>query len=111
MRFIKFILVVLIFLFFMVFFVQNQAELATPVNLKFQLFNLDWHAQPLPFYLWVIVFMVLGALCSAIVLILDRIRVGARYRAANSRANRLQAELDALKAKATPSLPETTPST
>jgi len=103
MRFIKFIVIVLIFLFFMVFFVQNQAQLATPVNLEFKLFTLDWQAQPLPFYLWVIVFMVLGALCSAIILGLDRIRVGLRYRSANARANRLQAELDALKAKEIPS--------
>jgi len=109
MRFIKWIVVVLFFLFFMVFFVQNQAELATPVNLQFHLFNLNWQAEPLPFYLWVIAFFVLGALCAIVVLLFDRIRVSARCRAANAQVKRLQAELDSLKTKELPPAMVTNP--
>ena len=106
MRFIKWIVVVLFFLFFMVFFIQNQAEFNTAMNLKFHLFTLNWEAQPLPFYLWVIVFFVFGVICSIVLFLFDRIRLGARLRSANAQVKRLQAELDSLKATATP--PSTT---
>ncbi|GFK94507.1 hypothetical protein NNJEOMEG_02353 [Fundidesulfovibrio magnetotacticus] len=99
MRFIKFVLLVVFFLFFMVFFIQNQAQLATALELKFSLFTLNWQAQPLPFYLVVLIFFVLGALFSTIFFVIDRIRVGSVCSSAQSKAKSLQAELDSLKAK------------
>jgi uncharacterized integral membrane protein len=101
MRFIKFILGVVFFVFFMVFFVQNQAQLATVLELKFNMFTLNWQAQPLPFYIVVLVFFFLGALVSAVAFFVDRVRVGSNCREAQSRAQSLQYELDALKAKQT----------
>jgi len=71
MRFVKFVLLVLFFLFFMVFFVQNQAQLSTMLELKFHMFTLNWEAQPLPFYLLVLIFFVLGALFSTIFFVID----------------------------------------
>ena len=76
MRFIKFVLLVLFFLFFMVFFVQNNAQLATPLELKFNMFTLNWQCQPIPFYMVVLIFFVLGALFSTIFFVIDRIRIG-----------------------------------
>lgn len=99
MRFIKFVLLVLFFLFFMVFFVQNQAQLSAALELKFSLFNLNWQAQPMPFYLVVLIFFVLGALFSTVFFVIDRIRVGSICREAQSKAKSLQSELDAQKAK------------
>ena len=107
MRFIKFVLLVVFFLFFMVFFVQNQTQLSTALELKFQLFTLNWQAQPLPFYLVVLIFFVLGALFSTVFFVIDRIRVGSLCREAQSKASSLQSELDALKAKQ--SLPSPAP--
>ncbi|MFP5222172.1 MAG: lipopolysaccharide assembly protein LapA domain-containing protein [Acidobacteriota bacterium] len=107
MRFIKFILLVLFFLVFMIFFVQNQAQLSSALELKFNLFTLNWQAQPLPFYLVVLIFFVLGALFSTIFFVIDRIRVGSICREAQSKAQSLQSEVDALKAKQT-TIPATT---
>ena len=99
MRFIKFVLLVLFFLFSMVFFVQNQAQLSNALELKFQLFNVSWQSQPLPFYLIVLIFFVLGALFSTVFFVIDRIRIGSSCREAQYKAQNLQAELDALKAR------------
>lgn len=99
MRFFKFVLLVLFFLFFMVFFVQNQAQLSTALELKFNLFTLNWQSQPLPFYLVVLIFFVLGSLFSTIFFVIDRIRIGSVCRDAQSKAQSLQSELDSLKAK------------
>jgi uncharacterized integral membrane protein len=105
MRFVKFVLLVLFFLFFMVFFVQNQADLSTTLTLKFHMFTLNWEAQPLPFYLLVLIFFVLGALFSTVFFLIDRIRVGSVCSEAASKAKSLQAELNALKAKSNISVP------
>jgi uncharacterized integral membrane protein len=99
MRFIKFVLLVLFFLFFMVFFVQNQAQLSTALELKFNLFTLNWLSQPLPFYLVVLIFFVLGSLFSTIFFVIDRIRIGSICRDAQAQAQSLQSELGSLKAK------------
>jgi uncharacterized membrane protein (DUF106 family) len=99
MRFVKFVLLVLFFLFFMVFFVQNQADLSTTLSLKFHMFTLNWEAQPLPFYLVVLIFFALGGLFSTVFFVIDRIRVGSACSEAAAKAKSLQAELDALKAK------------
>ena len=99
MRFIKFVFLVLFFLFFMVFFVQNQAQLTAALELKFNLFTLDWQSPPLPFYLLVLIFFVLGALFSTLFFGIDRMRVGSLCRDAQAKAQSLQAELNALKAK------------
>lgn len=109
MRFIKFVLLVAFFLFFMVFFVQNQAQLSTVLELKFNMFTLNWQAQPLPFYMVVLVFFVLGALFSTIFFVIDRIRVGSICRDAQSKAQSLQYELDALKAKQSIATPAPAP--
>lgn len=111
MRFVKFVLLVLFFLFFMVFFVQNQAQLSTALELKFNMFTLSWQSQPLPFYLVVLVFFVLGALFSIIFFVIDRIRVGAACREARAKVQSLQFELDALKAKQSYSSPAPAAST
>ena len=105
MRFIKFVVLVLFFLFFMVFFVQNQAQLSTALELKFNMFALDWQSQPMPFYMVVLIFFVLGALFSTFVFGIDRIRVGSLCRDAQAKAQSLQAELNALKAKPSLSAP------
>uniref|UniRef100_A0A7C4EJT4 LapA family protein n=1 Tax=Fundidesulfovibrio putealis TaxID=270496 RepID=A0A7C4EJT4_9BACT len=99
MRFIKFVLLVLFFLFFMVFFIQNNAQLGTALELKFSMFTFNWQAQPLPFYLVVLIFFVLGALFSTVFFMIDRVRIGSLCREAQSKAASLQTELDALKAK------------
>jgi len=99
MRFIKFVLLVVFFLFFMVFFVQNQAQLSTMLELKFNMFTLNWQAQPLPFYMVVLIFFVLGALFSTVFFVIDRIRVGSICSDAQAKARSLQQEVDALKAK------------
>ncbi|MFZ5428003.1 MAG: LapA family protein [Thermodesulfobacteriota bacterium] len=109
MRFIKFVLLVLFFLFFMVFFVQNQAQLSAALELKFNLFNLHWQAQPMPFYLVVLIFFVIGAIFSTIFFVIDRIRVGSICREAQSKAKSLQTELDSLKAKQSLSSPAPAP--
>lgn len=105
MRFIKFVLLVLFFLFFMVFFVQNNAQLATPLELKFNMFTLNWQCQPIPFYMVVLIFFVLGALFSTIFFVIDRIRIGSVCGDAKAKASALQAELDSLKAKQAISVP------
>ncbi|MBI4804660.1 MAG: DUF1049 domain-containing protein [Desulfovibrio sp.] len=109
MRFIKFVLLVLFFLFFMVFFVQNQAQLSTALELKFNLFTLNWQSQPLPFYLVVLIFFVLGSLFSTIFFVIDRIRIGSICGEAQSKAQSLQSELDSLKAKQSISSPAPAP--
>lgn len=116
MRFVKFVLFVLFFLFSMVFFVQNQTQLSNALDLKFQLFTLSWQSQPLPFYLIVLIFFVLGALFSTIFFVIDRIRIGSACREAQYKAQNLQSELDALKARPStasiaPPAPIITPST
>jgi len=109
MRFIKFVLLVVFFLFFMVFFIQNQAQLAQALELKFSLFTLNWQAQPLPFYLVVLIFFVLGALFSTIFFVIDRIRLGALCSSAQSKAKSLQSEVDSLKAKQSVAAPAPAP--
>jgi len=105
MRFIKFVLLVLFFLFFMVFFVQNNAQLGTILELKFSMFTLNWQAQPIPFYLVVLIFFVIGALFSTVFFVIDRIRIGSACSEAKAKAGALQAELDALKAKQSINVP------
>jgi lipopolysaccharide assembly protein A len=102
MRFIKFILLVIFFLVFMVFFVQNNAQLSTVLELKFNLFNLQYQSQPIPFYIIVLVFFVAGALFSTLVLIIDRIRVGAHLSQAKSRITALEKDLDSLRGGRSP---------
>lgn len=97
MRFIKFVLLVLFFLIFMVFFVQNNAQLSTALELKFNLFNLQYQSQPIPFYIVVLLFFVVGALFSTLVFVIDRLRIGSCLREARSKVESLERELATLK--------------
>ncbi len=99
MRFVKFVLLVLFFLAFMVFFVQNNAQLSTALELKFNMFMLNYQSAPIPFYMVMLLFFVCGALFSTLFFVIDRIRIGSQLREAQYKKNSLESELTALKAK------------
>lgn len=99
MRFVKFIVLVLFFLAFMVFFVQNNAQLSTALELKFNMFMLNYQSAPIPFYLVMLLFFVFGALFGTLFFVLDRIRIGSQLREAQSKTKSLESELSALKAR------------
>jgi len=99
MRFVKFVLLVLFFLAFMVFFVQNNVQLSTALELKFNMFMLNYQSAPIPFYLVMLIFFVCGALFSTVFFVIDRIRIGSQLREARYKTGSLETELAALKAK------------
>jgi uncharacterized integral membrane protein len=101
MRFIKFILLMLFFLFFMVFFVQNNDQLGTALQLKFDLFTLQYQSQPIAFYIVVLIFFVAGGLLSTIFFMVDRVRLGAKLGSAESKIRGLESEMASLKASRT----------
>lgn len=99
MRFVKFVLLVLFFLAFMVFFVQNNAQLSTALELKFNMFTFNYQSAPIPFYIVMLLFFVCGALFSTVFFVIDRIRIGSQLREAQYKNGSMETELTALKAK------------
>ena len=78
MRFIKVLLLIVIFTCGLLFFIQNSKELETALTLKFSLYygDLSWTGKPLPFFVIVLAAFVVGAVLSALYLLLDRVRMG-----------------------------------
>ncbi|GAB6036196.1 LapA family protein [Fundidesulfovibrio butyratiphilus] len=111
MRFVKFTFLVLFFLVFMVFFIQNNGQLSTGLELRFDLFMFAYKSQPIPFYLVLLIFFTLGALFSTVFFVIDRIRVDLTLRKAQNEIGELKSELTSLKASQTPQVlsPPVTP--
>lgn len=78
MRFIKVLLLIVVFTCGLLFFIQNSKELETALTLKFSLYygDLSWTGKPLPFFVIVLAAFVVGAVLSALYLLLDRVRMG-----------------------------------
>ena len=78
MRFIKVLLLIVIFTCGLLFFIQNSKELETALTLKFSLYygDLSWTGKPLPFFVIVLAAFVVGAVFSALYLLIDRVRMG-----------------------------------
>ena len=78
MRFIQVLLLIVVFTCGLLFFIQNSKELETALTLKFSLYygDLSWTGKPLPFFVIVLAAFVVGAVLSALYLLLDRVRMG-----------------------------------
>lgn len=78
MRFLKALLLVAIFTCGLLFFIQNSKALETPITLTFSLYYGDftWTGKPLPYFVIVLAAFVVGALLSALYLLIERVRLG-----------------------------------
>lgn len=77
MRFIKVLLLIVIFACGLLFFIQNNNALETPLTLGFSLYHADltWTSKPLPFFVVVLAAFVVGAVFSALYLLIERLRL------------------------------------
>ena len=103
MRFLKALLLIAIFTFGLLFFIQNSKALEAPLALTFSLYygDLTWTSQALPFFVIVLAAFAVGAVLSALYLLIDRIRLGcslvgckSSLRSAEKEAKRLRAALE-----------------
>lgn len=78
MRFLKALLLVAIFTCGLLFFIQNSKALEAPITLSFSLYygDLTWTGKPLPYFVIVLAAFVVGALLSAVYLLIERVRLG-----------------------------------
>ncbi len=103
MRYVKVLLLVLIFFLCMVFFFQNQTVLSTEMVLHLNLFFIDPMASiSLPFYFLVLAAFLIGAICSVLFLIWDKMHISARLMKTTWRVRALEKEVAELKAAQAP---------
>ena len=78
MRFIKVLLLIIVFTCGLLFFTQNSKVLETPLTLGINFYyeGFAWTSKPLPFFVIILAAFAVGALLSAVYLLLDRIRLG-----------------------------------
>lgn len=94
MRYVKVLLLVILFFLVMMFFVQNQAVFSQVMSLKLDLlFIPPMESAPLPFYTLLLVCFLIGALCSLLMLIWDRLTISAKLTMANMRVRSLEKEV------------------
>lgn len=94
MRYVKVLLLVVLFFLVMMFFVQNQSVFSQSMGLKLDLlFIPPMESAPLPFYTLLLICFLLGALCTLLMLVWDRLTISARLTAANMRIRSLEKEL------------------
>lgn len=94
MRYVKVLLLVVLFFLVMMFFVQNQGVFSQAMGLKLDLlFIPPMESAPLPFYTLLLICFLLGALCTLLMLVWDRLTISARLARANMRIRSLEKEL------------------
>ncbi len=94
MRYVKVLFLVLLFFLVMMFFVQNQGVFSQAMSMKLDLlFTPPMESAPLPFYTLLLVCFLLGALCTLLMLIWDRLSMSAKLTMANMRIRSLEREL------------------
>ncbi len=94
MRYVKVLLLVVLFFLVMMFFVQNQDVFSQAMGLKLDLLFLPpMESAPLPFYTLLLICFLLGALCTLLMLVWDRLSISAKLTMANMRIRSLEKEL------------------
>lgn len=94
MRYVKVLLLVVLFFLVMMFFVQNQGVFSQAMGLKLDLlFIPPLESAPLPFYTLLLICFLLGALCTLLMLVWDRLTISAKLTMANMRIRSLEKEL------------------
>lgn len=87
MRYVKVLFLVLLFFFVMLFFVQNQGSFSQAMPLKLDLFfTAPLESKPIPLYALFLICFLIGALCTMLMLIWDRLRLSARLTMTGMRA-------------------------
>lgn len=99
MRYIKVVLLFIIFFFFAIFVVQNHAGLGQNVSFRLDLFVIPpWESIPLPFYVVLLITLLLGAFICVFFLATDRIKISFALHKAQKRINILEQEVASLRA-------------
>lgn len=94
MRYVKVLLLVVLFFLVMMFFVQNQGVFSQEMGLKLDLlFIPPVESAPLPFYTLLLICFLLGALCTLLMLVWDRLTISTKLTMANMRIRSLEKEL------------------
>lgn len=97
MRYFKVLVIVLLFFVCMVFFVQNTGVLVNKLQIRFELFGLDWLSGPVPVYIFILLAFVIGALVSMLYLLLEKIRQGKELKNYRAQISKLQEEINSLR--------------
>ena len=96
MRYIKVLLLVLLFCLVMLFFVDNQQAFTSkfPLTLDLRVIPAFTTASPVPCYFLMLAAFLLGALCTLVMLIWDRISLSARIGMLKMRASGFEKDLN-----------------
>ena len=97
MRYLKVFALILFFFFAMLFFVQNIAQLGSEVQLRLQLFTMEWYSRQMPIYLLILLAFVFGALFMMLFFLADKMRISAALRRCKARIAGLEKELNSLR--------------
>jgi lipopolysaccharide assembly protein A len=81
MRVVKVLFLILFFFVCMLFFVQNTQMLATPLELKLEVFSWSMSTTPTPFYVVMLLSFVIGGIFATLYFMAERFRLNGKVKA------------------------------
>ncbi|MDL2313494.1 LapA family protein [Desulfovibrio sp. OttesenSCG-928-C14] len=99
MRFLKTFLVLLVMIIVVMFFVQNNEQLTQPITFVFNLHmdGFSWETGPMPAFLVMVIFFVLGFIASTLLFGLDRFKLYSKIFKSNKKIKAMEQELQAFR--------------